>query len=157
MKSRIDSPLPGRLTRRTATVTISAPDSSCAWRMISLLPYLPVPTMSRDVKSLPPSTRFVSCISTPPAHVAARLAARPATHGSDDLNAVALAQRHRRVRGLRRDLAVHRHRGVVALDREVAEQRLDAEPIGHLHLAPVHGDLHRNENGRSPCRGCGRV
>src|SRR3989441_3388683 len=34
--------------------------------MISLLEYLPVPTMSRDVKSLPPSTRFVSCISRPP-------------------------------------------------------------------------------------------
>src|SRR5256712_12311155 len=144
MKSRIDSPLPGRLTRRTATVTISAPDSSCAWRMISLLEYLPVPTMSRDVKSLPPSTRFVSCIST-------------TSHGPNDFHAVTVAQRHRGVRRLRRDLAVHRDRGVLALDREVCEEALEAEPVGDLHLAPVDGDLHRDENGRSPCRGCGRV
>src|SRR5436853_6961112 len=60
MKSRIDSPLPGKLTRRMATVTIWAPDSSWACRMISFDEYLPVPTMSRDENSLPPITRFVS-------------------------------------------------------------------------------------------------
>src|SRR3989440_3106386 len=140
MKSRIDSPLPGRLTRRTATVTISAPDSSWAWRMISFVEYLPVPTMSRDVKSLPPRTRFVSCIST-------------ASHGSNDFHAVTVAQRHRGVRRPRRDLAVHRHRGELALDREVREEGLDAEPVGDLHLAPVDRDLHRDENGRSPVEG----
>src|SRR5213593_286959 len=82
MKSRIDSPLPGRLTRRTAMVTISAPDSSCACRMISLLEYLPVPTISRDVKSLPPSTRFVSCItfSSRSSHRSARREARLTSH-----------------------------------------------------------------------------
>src|SRR5215813_4497505 len=136
MKSRIDSPLPGRLTRRTATVTISAPDSSCAWRMMSLLGYLPVPTMSRDVKSLPPSTRFVSYML-------------PAPHWPNDFHAVSLAQRHRGVRRLRRDLAVDRHRRELALHREVIEERTDAEPVGDLHLASVDGDLHQNENGRS--------
>src|SRR5207245_3141339 len=123
MKSRIDSPLPGRLTRRTATVTISAPDSSCAWRMISLLEYLPVPTMSRDVKSLPPSTRFVSCIST-------------TSHGPNDFHAVTVAQRHRGVRRLRRDLAVHRDRVGLALGREGVGEALEAGRFGGLQFVP---------------------
>src|SRR5437773_10775000 len=158
MKSRMESPLPGRLTRRTAMVTISAPDSSCAWRMISLLAYLPVPTISREVKSLPPSTRFVSCISITSCQISwlgsrRRSPRTAATHGPNDFDAVAVAQRHRGVRGLRRDLAVDGHRRVLALHRQMGEQRFDAEPIGNLHLAPVHRDLHGNENGRSPIEG----
>src|SRR6266852_5185287 len=63
MKSRIDSPLPGRLTRRIATVTTWAPDASWASRMVSFEEYLPVPTIRRDENSLPPITRFVSYIA----------------------------------------------------------------------------------------------
>src|SRR5262245_440685 len=37
-------------TRRTATVTISAPDASCARCMMECDEYLPVPTISRDLK-----------------------------------------------------------------------------------------------------------
>src|SRR2546421_6826836 len=66
MWSRIDSPL-GRLTRRTATVMISVPEASWASRITSIEAYLPVPTISRDVNSLPPSTRFVSYMPLPPA------------------------------------------------------------------------------------------
>src|SRR5262245_56395233 len=99
MKSRIDSPCPGSATRRIATVTISAPDSSMAWRMTSLVEYLPVPTMSRELKSFPPSTRLVSYISL------------PSTHRSHDLDLVSVAELQRRVLALRCDLAVHRHRG----------------------------------------------
>src|SRR6185295_28060 len=36
------------LTRRTATVTISAPEASCAWTMTVGEEYLPVPTIRRD-------------------------------------------------------------------------------------------------------------
>src|SRR5205807_837041 len=104
MKSRIDSPLPGSATRRTATVTISAPDSSIACFMTSFEAYLPVPTMSRELKSLPPSTRFVSYILLPSAH------------GSDDLDLVAFRKLYGAVLALRRDLAVDGHRGVLALD-----------------------------------------
>ena len=39
-------------TRRTATVTISAPDASCACAMTGVDGYLPVPTISRDVNVL---------------------------------------------------------------------------------------------------------
>ena len=43
-------------TRRTATVTISAPDASTAAAFSSKLLYLPVPTISREVK-VRPATR----------------------------------------------------------------------------------------------------
>jgi hypothetical protein len=50
------------LTRRTATVTISAPDASTAAAFCSKLLYLPVPTMSRDVK-VRPATIQVSLLA----------------------------------------------------------------------------------------------
>src|SRR5262245_8597930 len=37
-----------RFTRRTATVTISAPAASMEWTMLSLSRYLPVPKISRE-------------------------------------------------------------------------------------------------------------
>ena len=43
-----------RSTRRTATVTISAPDASMARTISSLLRYFPVPTMRRERKLRPP-------------------------------------------------------------------------------------------------------
>src|SRR2546425_6222064 len=49
-----------RSTRRTATVTISAPDASIARVIVSLSGYLPVPTMSRDWNVRPPMVRSVS-------------------------------------------------------------------------------------------------
>src|SRR5689334_4435794 len=41
------------LTRRTATVTTSAPDTSIAFRVSAKSLYLPVPTQSRDLNSRP--------------------------------------------------------------------------------------------------------
>ena len=105
MKSSSDSPCPGRLTRRTATVTISAPDASMASRMFSNDGYLPVPTMSRDLNSLPPSQSDVSymawlLLSRLIAGRApdGRRASAPA-HGPDDLHPVTVAQH--RVRSTR--------------------------------------------------------
>ncbi len=49
-------------TRRTATVTISAPDASSAAAFCAKLLYLPVPTMRRDVK-VRPATVQVSLAS----------------------------------------------------------------------------------------------
>src|SRR4029450_3311873 len=105
----IDSPL-GRLTRRTATVMISVPDASCASRMTSMEEYFPVPTISRDVNSLPPRTRLVSymTLSSP--------------HRTDDLHLVAFGQCDRRVGALGRDVAVDGDRRVLALDVQEREQ-----------------------------------
>src|ERR1043166_4119004 len=41
----------------TATVTMSAPDASCAFAMTALDGYLPVPMMSRDWNVFPAMTR----------------------------------------------------------------------------------------------------
>src|SRR6185503_16152144 len=47
-------------TRRTATVTMSAPDASCACAITACDEYLPVPTMSREVNVRPAMTNGVS-------------------------------------------------------------------------------------------------
>src|SRR5262245_65931987 len=53
-------------TRRTATVTMSAPDASCACAITACEEYLPVPTMSRDVNVRPAITNGVSVNSQLP-------------------------------------------------------------------------------------------
>ena len=53
MKSSSDSLLRSRLTRRTATVTISAPLAAMARAVSGPDLYLPVPTMSRERNCLP--------------------------------------------------------------------------------------------------------
>src|SRR5918993_5596816 len=47
-------------TRRTATVTISAPDASTAAAFSSKLLYFPVPTISREVKVRPATVQLSS-------------------------------------------------------------------------------------------------
>src|SRR4051812_12303627 len=51
-----------RSTRRTATVTISAPDASIAWAMTPWSRYLPVPTIRRDRKLRPAMVRGSSMV-----------------------------------------------------------------------------------------------
>jgi hypothetical protein len=60
------------LTRRTATVTISAPEASTAAAFCSKLLYLPVPTISRDAK-LCPATDQPSSPATLPITFISRL------------------------------------------------------------------------------------
>src|SRR5258705_1936036 len=58
-----------RSTRRTATVTISAPEASMARRIVALSGYLPVPTIRRDWNVRPPIVSGVSCIvASSPSH-----------------------------------------------------------------------------------------
>src|SRR6202041_3656232 len=59
MKARGDSlVLSVRLTRRTATVTISAPEAEWARRISSKLRYFPVPTIKRELKARPAITSW---------------------------------------------------------------------------------------------------
>ena len=48
-------------TRRTATVTMSAPDSACAFAMTANDGYLPEPTIRRDWTGRPARPHGVSC------------------------------------------------------------------------------------------------
>ena len=50
-------------TRRTATVTISAPDASTAAAFSSKLLYLPVPTISRELKVRPATVQVSALMS----------------------------------------------------------------------------------------------
>src|SRR5688500_1434171 len=95
-------------TRRTATVTISAPDASRAAAFSSKLLYLPVPTISREVK-VRPATVQLSAISAAPDEM-------------DDFERIAVRDR-RFVQSRARD------DGKVALDRH--PRRVDAELAQH--------------------------
>src|SRR5947207_12579975 len=113
--------------------------------------------MSRELKSLPPSTRFVSYISLPSAHFTARLAPlaaprlgrrspRTAAHGSHDFELVPFRKLHGSVLALRRDPAIHRHRGVLALVIEECQQRLALVAGIHLlRLAVARTAAHRRQ------------
>src|SRR5208283_1127389 len=60
--SRFSLPRSVMFTRRTATVTISAPLASTAALVSAKSRYLPVPTIRRDLNCLPPNSNEVSCI-----------------------------------------------------------------------------------------------
>src|SRR5437899_7961679 len=84
------------LTRRTATVTTSAPDASMAFWVSTKSLYLPVPTQSRERNSMPAivnRSSFMLCVLS--------TADEP-----DDFHAIPVAQRC-----AREGLPVH-HRGV---------------------------------------------
>src|SRR6185503_7205384 len=132
-----DSPCPGRLTRRTATVTISAPEASMASRMFSNDGYLPVPTMRRDLNSLPPSHSDVSYMSA-------------ASHGTHDLHPIAFLEHGVRVAGLGPHLAIERYRGVLSAHLELLQQPVDGQPLGQLHRLAVHRDGHRASQNKKP-------
>src|SRR4029079_18168620 len=74
-------------TRRTATVTISAPDASTAAAFSSRFLYLPVPTIRREVKVRPATVQVSDCM------VAGTFTSAPANE-MDDLIIVAVLDLH---------------------------------------------------------------
>src|SRR5687767_15604888 len=93
------------LTRRTATVTISAPDASTAAAFCSKSLYFPVPTISREVKARPATCHWSAIASA-------------STDEGHDLEIVAILHRHLSQRRAGNDLEV-------ALDRHLG--RLEPE------------------------------
>src|SRR5687768_12920469 len=104
------------LTRRTATVTISAPDASTAAAFSSKLLYLPVPTISREVK-VRPATLQLSGTSA-------------ASDEMDDLEPVAVRGGHILQRRFGDD-------GEVAFNRHF--RRIDAKLPKHIGNARTGG------------------
>ena len=87
-------------TRRTATVTMSAPDAACACAMTACDGYLPVPTISRDVNVRPAMTKGVSMQIVDSVAVAVTSSSLPAADEVHDLDRVARRRRSsRRTRG----------------------------------------------------------
>src|SRR5262245_35209903 len=123
------------LTRRTATVTISAPDTSmsaCASRK-SL--YFPVPTMRRDLKVFPASLNR-SSITFP----------LSATDKVDDFNFVAVFQRRGRKGIARQHIAIQLHDHSGRTNLQLFKKLGDAQAGFDLSLFAVYVNNHRCQN-----------
>src|SRR6185436_14494721 len=108
--SRLSGPRALRSTRRTATVTMSAPEASWASRMTCRVGYLPVPTMRRERNSRPARINESLMVSiVPPLPRRSPPAAGPPLASADeghDLERVAVVQAHGGVLGARHHAAV---------------------------------------------------
>src|SRR5688500_16943905 len=115
------------LTRRTATVTISAPDASTAAAFCSKLLYLPVPTISREAKRRPAThqpSSFAEAMED-----ASSTSATP--DEGDDLIFVAIFHLHLIERRARHDLQVALHRDLGRLEPELRGQLGNTDPGRH--------------------------
>src|ERR1700674_4752635 len=110
-------------TRRTATVTISAPLSSTAALVSAKSRYLPVPTISRELNFLPPNSNGVSCIFSVSIPGSPALKKSAAADEVDYLDLVARPHDRRVVIGLGHDLAIDLDGHAAAAHVEALEQR----------------------------------
>ena len=114
------------LTRRTATVTMSAPDAACACVMTACDGYFPVPTISRDLNVRPAITKGVSvttrCSSTNEVH---------------DLNGIAVPDDGVGERLPFDDVQIMLDSDAPRVDREPAEQLGHGERLLELERVPV--------------------
>ena len=81
-------------TRRTATVIISAPEASCALTITAGDEYLPVPTISRDVKVLSAMVKLSMTFYRTPKdlryYMTVSQESHPTAHEIDDLHLIAV-------------------------------------------------------------------
>src|SRR6202158_1758774 len=155
--SRFSLPRSVMLTRRTATVTISAPLSSTAARVSAKSLYFPVPTIKRDLNDLPPRSR-VSLILGSCILVTANFVSSAADE-VDYLDAVARLDDSRGIAGLGDNLAGDLDRDAALARVEALEQRDESKVavdcIGIAverdgwHCGSLSGDLigHRKASG----------
>src|SRR5437879_12685311 len=111
------------LTRRTATVTTSAPDASMAFWVSTKSLYLPVPTQSREWNSIPAivnRSSFMTCVL-------------PAADEPDDFHAVAVGQRCSRERLPVHDLEVQLHGDLYSGYAKIDQERCDRVRDGDIH------------------------
>src|SRR6266487_2853780 len=99
------------LTRRTATVTTSAPDASMTFCVSTKSLYLPVPTHRRDRNSIPAIVNVSSFMS----------GLLPSPDETDDLEAVAVAEARRFKRAAVHDGQVQFHCHAIALNLSISQ------------------------------------
>ncbi len=121
------------LTRRTATVTISAPDASTAAAFSSKLLYLPVPTISRDVNVRPAtvqlSARISCCAVTQP----------PPTKCTISNQSPSSTQTSRKVeRGTICEVALDRD--PAGIEPKLVQHLDDADSAGHPPVLAIDAD-----------------
>src|SRR6185436_3049138 len=111
-------------TRRTATVTISAPDASTAAAFSSRLLYLPVPTISRDVNVRPATVQLSDDMLCGAFN-------STSSDEMDDLERIALGHRDVAQGTAGHDLQIALNGDLSRVEPELAEHRRDAETAGH--------------------------
>src|SRR5688572_10866859 len=113
-------------TRRTATVTISAPDASTAAAFCSKLLYFPVPTMSREMKRRPATSQ--------PSSISA------AADKGDDLIFVAILHLDLAQGRARHDLEIALDRDLGRVEPELQRQLGNAEAGRDAAMLAVDAD-----------------
>ncbi len=136
-----------RFTRRTATVTTSAPDASIARVIVSMSEYLPVPTMRRDWNVRPPIVSGVSStVST------AVVIASPSTDKMHELNRIAGRDFHVAESWPAHDAAIvlddHRARIELQLSQDFEQGRT----LSELLAFSVHHHVHQLFHATNPVR-----
>src|SRR5436190_22022967 len=114
-------------TRLTATVTISAPDASCALTITACDEYFPVPMMRRDENVLPEMEK-VSMLVRP---------TLSATYEIDDLDLIALAHNAAVKRPTLEDDEAVLDGHAACCDRERSQQVTDRERTGKDEASAV--------------------
>src|SRR5690349_8665083 len=123
-----DSPRAPRSTRRTATVTISAPDASSAARVCAMSRYLPVPTKSRDANRCAPIEKASSISSS--------------AYELHDLESIAFVDARLRVLGAGNDLGVALDCDELIAEAERVEQRRHGGARCDVSILPIDHDPH---------------
>jgi hypothetical protein len=116
-------------TRRTATVTMSAPEALWAFAITAWELYFPLPMISRDVNARPAMTSDVS--------PGIRLAS---THKIHDLDAIAVVHERLRKEGSPENLEIVLDRHTARIDRQFHEQVSDRKRLVEFEEFTVERD-----------------
>src|SRR5262245_14566017 len=123
-------------TRRTATVTISAPDASCACAITANDEYLPVPTINRDLKVRPAITNGASVNAQLPTNheslIANHQCSLAAAYEVHDLHGVAVADDDFSKPMALDDVQVVFHRNATRIDLEPGQEGRDRHRLVEL-------------------------
>src|SRR5437763_12000517 len=109
------------LTRRTATVTTSAPEASIAFWVSTKSLYLPVPTHRRDRNSTPAMVNlssFMRCLAS---------ADKP-----DDLDSISISKRRPLKGATVYNLQIHLHRHSITSNLQLRQERRHRAGFRHI-------------------------
>src|SRR6187401_3393429 len=132
------------LIRRTATVTMSAPDASCARCMTAKDEYLPVPTMRRDANSRPAMTRG----SAKGLGIGDWGLVMATTHEIHNFHLVAVLNLRTVIVGALDDVHVVLHGHAAWIDVQLREQSGQRQRTGELVRLAVQRDRHFSSRNR---------
>src|SRR3989338_8337004 len=123
------------LTRRTATVTTSAPDASMAFCVSMKSLYFPVPTQRRERKSMPAIVNRSALIVVVP----------PPADKADDFHLVTVPQRGSRKHPAVHDFEIQLHGDPLGLNAQIGQEGRHRLALRDLASLAVQRDAHREK------------